>query len=108
MPRAAFRAQARHLRDPWTLATGADFRFATTAGARPRLGHVATRYLDLLFEAASADPALRRTVGQVIHLLRRPPALLAPPVLARVCRRALRREPADGFLAGLPPQTSVA
>src|SRR5439155_454906 len=53
LPRTFFRAQARFLGDAWSLATGADFRFPGTTGARPALIGVFNRYLDALFNAAA-------------------------------------------------------
>src|SRR6059036_3356187 len=91
LPRAFFRAQARFLGDAWSLATGADFRFPGTTGARPALIGVFNRYLDALFNAAADDAALRRLIGEVIHMLRRPTALFAPSVLGRVARATLGR-----------------
>src|SRR6266403_834810 len=79
------------LGDAWSLATGADFRFPGTTGARPALIGVFNRYLDALFNAAADDAALRRLVGEVIHMLRRPTALFAPSVLGRVARATLGR-----------------
>ena len=91
LPRTFFRAQARFLGDAWSLATGADFRFPGTTGARPALIGVFNRYLDALFNAAADDAALRRLVGEVLHMLRRPTALFAPSVLGRVARATLGR-----------------
>jgi len=91
LPRTFFRAQARFLGDAWSLATGADFRFPGTTGARPALIGVFNRYLDALFNAAADDAALRRLIGEVIHMLRRPTAFFAPSVLGRVARATLGR-----------------
>jgi len=50
-----------------------------------------TRDDDALFNAAADDAALRRLVGEVIHMLRRPTTLFAPSVLGRVARATLGR-----------------
>jgi hypothetical protein len=91
LPRTFFRAQAGFLADAWSLATGADFRFPGTTGARPALIGVFNRYLDALFNAAADDADLRRLIGEVIHMLRRPTAFFAPSVLGRVARATLGR-----------------
>ena len=91
LPRAFFRAQGRFLGDPWTLATGADFRFAGTTGRRPALIGLFNRYTEALFTAAADDAELRRVVGEVIHMLRPPAAFFTPPVLGRVAGGTLRR-----------------
>jgi len=91
LPRTFFRAQARFLRDAWSLATGADFRFPGTTGERPALIGVFNRYLDALFNAAADDAALRRLVGEVINMLRPPAAFFAPSVLGRVLLATLGR-----------------
>jgi len=91
LPRAFFRAQGRFLGEPWTLATGADFRFAGTTGRRPALIGLFNRYTEALFAAAADDAELRRVVGEVIHMLKPPAAFFAPPVLGRVAGATLRR-----------------
>src|SRR5262249_43276573 len=52
LPHRFFRAQARFLRDPWSLATGADLNIPETQGARPVLLKVVGRYVDALFATA--------------------------------------------------------
>jgi 2-polyprenyl-6-methoxyphenol hydroxylase-like FAD-dependent oxidoreductase len=94
LPRAFFRAQGRFLRDPWMLATGADFRVPGTTGQRPPLTGLTTRYLDAYMRALVDDGVLRKTLAEVIHMLRPARALFAPGVMARVARRAWRPRPA--------------
>jgi 2-polyprenyl-6-methoxyphenol hydroxylase-like FAD-dependent oxidoreductase len=93
LPRKFFRAQAMLARDPWTIATAADFRFPATTGARPPFHGPSTRYMDALFAASAVDPALRRTLGDVIHMLRSPNALFAPATVLRVLRARLVAAP---------------
>lgn len=90
LPRAFFRAQARFLRDPWMLATGADFRVPGTTGQRPPLTGLTSRYLDAFMRALGDDGVLRRTLAEVIHMLRPASALFTPGIMARVARHALR------------------
>lgn len=85
----AFRAQAAFLRQVWDLATGADFRFETTEGERPRLLGPVNRYMDALFVASNDDLVVRDVLTDVMHLLRAPTACFAPGVVSRVARHAL-------------------
>ena len=91
LPPTFFRAQGRFLGEPWSLATGADFRFPGTAGERPALIGVFNRYTDALFAAAADDAELRRLIGEVINMLRPPAAFFAPRVLGRVALATLGR-----------------
>lgn len=103
LPRAFFRAQARFLRDPWMLATGADFRVPGTSGQRPPLTGLTTRYLDAFMRALGHDEQLRKTLAEVIHMLRPASALFAPAIMARVARHALRqRTTGEASLAARP------
>jgi 2-polyprenyl-6-methoxyphenol hydroxylase-like FAD-dependent oxidoreductase len=103
LPRTFFRAQARFLRDPWMLATGADFRVPGTTGPRPPLTGLTARYLDAFMRALVDDDVLRKTLAEVIHMLRPASALFAPGIMARVARHALRsRGPAEPALSSRP------
>jgi 2-polyprenyl-6-methoxyphenol hydroxylase-like FAD-dependent oxidoreductase len=92
LPRQFFHAQARFQQHPWGLATGADFRFPTTEGQRPRVSHLISPYMETLFRAGDDDPVIRRQVGHVLNLLKLPPALFAPHIVARVAWWALKRK----------------
>jgi 2-polyprenyl-6-methoxyphenol hydroxylase-like FAD-dependent oxidoreductase len=102
LPREFFRAQARFLRDPWGLATGADFMVPGTEGPRPWLGGLATRYMEALFTTAGGDAALRRRIGEVIHMVRPPSALFELPVVAQVARETLGRLVRPASVASAP------
>lgn len=91
-----FRAQARFLDGVWSLATGADFRFAETVGDRPPLAWLARRYADELALAVRDDPGLMRMVIDVFHLLEPPSRLFGPTAVARTAIGALRRLVAGG------------
>lgn len=107
VPRRFFRAQARFLREVWTLATGADFRFPKTTGPRPPFAGVANGYLDLLVPASEEDPVVRAAMRDVIHLLDSPTAIFRPRVIARVLRHRLRQgaetAAAGGAIPAMPP-----
>jgi 2-polyprenyl-6-methoxyphenol hydroxylase-like FAD-dependent oxidoreductase len=105
-PRRFFRAQAGFLRDAWALATGADFRLATTAGKRPLGFGLTTRFMDALFSTASHDVEVRHRVSEVINMLVPPARLFDPWVVGRVARASLGRlfaAPGGGAAAPIPP-----
>ena len=102
LPREFFRAQASFLREPWGLATGADFMVPGTEGPRPWFGGLANRYMEALFTTAGTDAALRRRIGEVIHMVRPPSALFELPVVAQVARAALGRLVRPATVEGLP------
>jgi 2-polyprenyl-6-methoxyphenol hydroxylase-like FAD-dependent oxidoreductase len=111
LPRRFFAAQAAFLGEPWALATGADFRYATTRGPRPRGVGLLNPYLDLLFTACVDDPAVRQRVGEVIHMLRRPLTLLDPSIAARAALSSLRRRlngTGRSPIPAFPPAPAVA
>jgi flavin-dependent dehydrogenase len=67
---------------PWLLATGEDFRYATTEGGRPALATRLLRpYLDRLLLSANHNPAAHHAFLQVIHLTHSPAALFRPGVV---------------------------
>jgi len=89
LPEKFFASQVGFLRQPWDLATGADFRFDTTEGTRPPLLKPINRYMDALFEASNDDMTVRGIAADVMHLLRPPAAFFAPGVALRVARHAV-------------------
>src|SRR6185436_5591431 len=91
VPRDFFPAQGRFLRDPWSLATGADFMVPGTEGPRPRAIALSSRYTEALFAAAGDDAALRRRIGEVIHMVPPAAALFEPAVVAQVFVHRLGR-----------------
>jgi hypothetical protein len=73
-------------------ATGADFRFPYVEGKRPRVSHLISPYMEMLFRAGDDDAVIRRQVGQVLNMLKLPAALFAPHIMARVAWWALQRK----------------
>lgn len=75
---------------PWMLATGEDFRWPRTEGARPgawlRLMH---RYMDHVIALASADRCICADFLRVLHLVAKPYILFRPRTLGRVLLRVL-------------------
>jgi 2-polyprenyl-6-methoxyphenol hydroxylase-like FAD-dependent oxidoreductase len=71
--------------DAWMIATGEDLRYPTTEGARPDLWtRLMQRYLDRVLAAATVDPVVTDAFFDVFNLLRRPPTLFRPTVVAHV------------------------
>ncbi|HRD78998.1 MAG TPA: hypothetical protein PK264_24190, partial [Hyphomicrobiaceae bacterium] len=75
---------ARFLAGPWTLATGEDYRFATTLGPpRPRLMRLAHWFTDRVMQAATTDSYVQDRFMRVMHMVDAPLALANPLVVAR-------------------------
>ncbi|HYR97243.1 MAG TPA: FAD-dependent monooxygenase [Candidatus Binatus sp.] len=91
LPREFFRVQGRFLRDPWGLATGADFHFPATEGDRPPLLGLFGAYTDALFAAAADDAEIRRVLIEVFNMLEPPSRLFGLPTIGRVAMRSLWR-----------------
>jgi 2-polyprenyl-6-methoxyphenol hydroxylase-like FAD-dependent oxidoreductase len=73
---------------PWLLATGEDFRYATTEGGRPALATRLLRpYLDRLLLSANRNPAAHHAFLQVIHLTHSPAVLFRPTVVVPMLTR---------------------
>ncbi len=88
-PRRFLRAAARPIGDAWDLATGSDLSLPEVPGPRPAKVRFLNAYVDLLLGAAERDEAVSRAFFRTIGMLDRPPALLRPPVAARVLGHAL-------------------
>lgn len=92
---------------PWLMATGEDFRWATTEGGKPsaitRLMH---RYIDEVLYLSAQSGQVYQAFGQVTHLVAPPATLFQPHVLTRVLRHAASRprtRDAVERFAPLPP-----
>jgi len=108
LPRHFFRAQARFQTNPWSMATGADFRFAETKGERPRGTRIFDSYMRTLFATAPDDARVRLRVGEVINMLKLPASFFSPEMVARVILGSLRRrfrkaDTATQAIPTLPP-----
>ncbi len=89
-PRAWFRAAARACAPAWDLATGSDLADPRVEGPRPALSRVMNAYVDRLQAAAEHDARVSTVFLEVTGLLRPPPALLRPDVVARVAWSSAR------------------
>ncbi|AKT42144.1 FAD-dependent oxidoreductase [Chondromyces crocatus] len=104
--RTFFAEQARLFQAPWELATGADFRFPATEGARPRGIALANAYTDALFAAALHDPVLLADAGRVFSLMQPSTTLLKPSRIARVVAGSVLTRLRGGHASvryGMPP-----
>jgi flavin-dependent dehydrogenase len=106
--RAFFARSAVFLKDVWNLATGADFRWPTTEGDRPRVPAAVGAYLQLAMEAAHHDAALRRRIVPVFNLTGPLTLFFEPRFAARVlaataARRLRARLGGTAAAPDLPP-----
>lgn len=80
----------RLLRDPWTMATGEDYRHPQTVGPpRARTALISNWYGDQVLQAAVHDRRVHRAFLEVVNMLRPPSALTHPSLAARVLRARL-------------------
>ncbi|WP_137994195.1 FAD-dependent oxidoreductase [Streptomyces vilmorinianum] len=84
--RRYFRAAARTVAVPWSIAVGGDFAYAGTTGKKPPGTDVLNRYVDRVTRAAQHDDTVTRRFNEVAGLARRPEWLLAPAFVLRVLR----------------------
>lgn len=107
LPRRFQRALARANADIWLMATTEDLRYPATTGRRWSPMRMAqTAYIDLLFRAAPASPAVTQALLETMHLLRRPYGLLRPSVLLPAASVLLRRRPTERQPQSLQSPTS--
>ncbi len=83
---------------PWLMATGEDFRFATTEGGqRDWMSRLMQRYMDMVILVSLDHPQVYRTFAEVVHMVKPPTTLFGPGILAQVLGQAIngRRNAAD-------------
>lgn len=106
---ARFRKRAaRIVANPWMLATGEDFRYNRTEGARPPVLPILHGYLDRVFHAEASDPYVVNQFMQVLHMKKSPAALFLPPVLLRVLTARLRYKIPKTVSTTVPREQPVA
>jgi 2-polyprenyl-6-methoxyphenol hydroxylase-like FAD-dependent oxidoreductase len=91
--RPFFREAARAADVPWQLATGEDFRYAETTGARGRGLKLLHWYMSKVHAAAGVSPQVTERFYEVMHLLKPPTAMFTPAIMWQLATR--RRVPAD-------------
>jgi 2-polyprenyl-6-methoxyphenol hydroxylase-like FAD-dependent oxidoreductase len=89
LPRVFFGLQARAQRDPWAMATGADFRVPEAIGDRPLSASLLAPYFEALVAATAGDPVVHRRFFEVLQMLRPLSALFTPSIVGRVAIHAL-------------------
>jgi 2-polyprenyl-6-methoxyphenol hydroxylase-like FAD-dependent oxidoreductase len=90
-----FRAAARIVDVPWSIAVGADLAFAQAEGPRGPMVNFLNWYIAKLHRAAHRDPALALAFHKVSNLVAAPPTLLRPGIVWRVLRGNLAAQPAQ-------------
>ena len=87
--RPFFKAAARIIDTPWTIAAGSDFAFRGVTGPRPPATGFINWYMERVHRVASFDEVVARAFFNVANLLAPPPTLFHPRVVARVMKGAL-------------------
>jgi 2-polyprenyl-6-methoxyphenol hydroxylase-like FAD-dependent oxidoreductase len=88
--RAYFKAVARVVAAPWSIAVGGDFVYAGTTGKKPFAADLLNRYTDLVVLAGQRDDSVVLRFNEVVSMVRSPESLLAPLFMLRVLRQAGR------------------
>jgi 2-polyprenyl-6-methoxyphenol hydroxylase-like FAD-dependent oxidoreductase len=88
--RTYFRAVAKIVNTPWSIAVGGDFVYEGTTGKKPFGTDVLNRYMDRVVKAGQHDDQVVIRLNEVIALLRGPQTLMAPAFMLRVLRAARR------------------
>jgi 2-polyprenyl-6-methoxyphenol hydroxylase-like FAD-dependent oxidoreductase len=89
----------RLVRDPWTMATGEDYRYPQTVGPpRSRAALLSNWYGDQVLRAVVHDRRVHRAFVEVVNMLR-PPSSLGRPTLASRVLRARLASSGDGAAA---------
>ena len=93
-----FKAAAKVIDTPWTIAAGSDFAYEGVSGPKPRGTDAVNWYLDRVHKAASRDQHVCRAFFDVANLLRPASTLFHPSIVTRVWREcwALRSPLAIG------------
>ncbi|MET0387295.1 MAG: hypothetical protein ABW321_15105, partial [Polyangiales bacterium] len=81
-----FRAYARLIDTPWTMAVGADLEYPEVEGERTAVSKLLGRYVKQLRRGAVQDPKLAAAFLRVVQLVDAPSALLAPSLVLRTLR----------------------
>ncbi|WP_326560301.1 FAD-dependent oxidoreductase [Micromonospora sp. NBC_01796] len=93
LARRFFRGAARLIDAPWSIAVGTDLRFPEVVGPRTAKVRFVNAYVHRLHRAATTDPVLGAAFLRVLNLIDPPTSLLAPGIVLRVLRGALRSQP---------------
>jgi 2-polyprenyl-6-methoxyphenol hydroxylase-like FAD-dependent oxidoreductase len=94
--RAYFRAAARTVATPWSIAVGGDFTYPATTGRKPFGTDVVNRYMDRVVRAGQYDDEVVVRLNETLALVRSPWALFGPAFATRVLRAARRASRSAG------------
>jgi hypothetical protein len=95
LPPAFLKQQAKFLGSVWNLATGADFKWPTTEGERPKVPAAIGKYLDVAFECVHRDATMRRHVAPVFYLTGPFTLFFHPGFMAKVFAETAKRKLAE-------------
>jgi 2-polyprenyl-6-methoxyphenol hydroxylase-like FAD-dependent oxidoreductase len=90
LARRFFKAAAKVVEAPWTMAVGGDLRYDAVEGPRTGMVKFINWYLGKLHIAAAGDPQVALAFHRVANLLDPPPAILKPSIALRVMQGNLR------------------
>ena len=92
--RAYFKAAARVVAAPWSIAVGGDFVYPGTVGKKPIGTDLLNRYTAQVTLAGQRDDAVVVRFNEVVSLVRPPESLMSPLFMVRVLAgaRRVRRE----------------
>lgn len=88
--KAYFKAAARVVAVPWSMAVGGDFAYPGTVGKKPTGTDLLNRYTAQVILAGQRDDAVVVRFNEVISLVRSPESLLSPLFMLRVLAGARR------------------
>ena len=88
--RSYFRAVAKIINAPWSIAVGGDFVYEGTTGKKPIGTDLLNRYMNRVVKAGQHDDQVVIRLNEVVALLRGPQTLMAPAFMLRVLRAARR------------------
>ena len=90
MPRAAYRAIAKVVDNPWRIAVGTDFAHPATTGPKPPGTDLINRYMKVVLRACLVSPDVNERMVRVQNLLAPPTSLMRPDVVVRAFLAARR------------------
>ena len=82
--RKFFRATSKIVKNPWMLATGADFLYPQTEGKRPPGTSLLNWYTARMYRTCGSDQFVATRFYEVMHLLKKPAAIFGPRMLMGV------------------------
>lgn len=86
-----FRDSAKEIGVAWRAAVNSDLALPQIAGKRPASVRLANAYLDRVFAAAEAEPALIQQFLLSLNMIEPPSRLLRPAMVARVIKASRNR-----------------